>query len=83
MTGKLTSREAWVRFACSLLETTDLSHPKIADDADKMLIEYLARFPDPPGQESAVLEEDSLAYLAPEDSPELTASSENPIVQES
>lgn len=65
MQGVLTSREAWTRFACELLSTTDLSHTKIASEADQMLQHYLARFPDPPNVTSARLTHDSLEFVEP------------------
>jgi hypothetical protein len=55
MQGVLTSREAWVRFACALYIDTELTPAGIAAEADQMLIEYLKRFPDPKNQKSAVL----------------------------
>jgi len=55
MTGVLTSREAWVRFASELFRETELSPEEIGAEADAMLIQYLKRFPDPKGNESAVL----------------------------
>lgn len=51
----MTSREAWVRFACALFIETESSAAQIAKEADQMLIEYLKRFPDPKGQKSAKL----------------------------
>lgn len=55
MQGVLTSREAWVRFACALFTETELSASQIGKEADQMLIEYLKRFPDPKKARSAVL----------------------------
>ena len=51
----LTSREAWVRFSCSLFAQTEMDPGEIAKEADQMLIEYLKRFPDPKRQRSAKL----------------------------
>lgn len=51
----MTSREAWVRFACALFIETESSASEIAKEADQMLIEYLKRFPDPKEQKSAKL----------------------------
>lgn len=59
-----------------------MSTSEIAGEADRMLEEYLLRFPDPPGKERAVLSEDSINYLAPEPAV-LTAAEAQPIVQES
>lgn len=47
-----------MRFACVLLIETELSMEEIGDEADQILIEYLARFPDPKDRQSAVLLED-------------------------
>lgn len=55
MQGVLTSREAWVRFSCSLFAQTEMEPSQIAKEADQMLIEYLKRFPDPKKQRSAKL----------------------------
>lgn len=74
MQGVLTSREAWVRFASSLLAETDLSADKIGAEADQMLIEYLARFPDPPELESARLTDDAMEFR--DEAPPLTAGEE-------
>lgn len=57
MQGKLTSREAWVRFAVTLYMETDLDSEQVADEADQLLIEYLKRFPDPKDSESAKVQE--------------------------
>lgn len=88
MTGMLTSREAWVRFASELLKTTDLSQARIAEEADEMLQHYLMRFPDPKEAQSAVLDPEGLSYLAPPDEVEtdpgvLTSGGSDSIVQES
>jgi len=53
MQGVLTSREAWARFACALLQGTEMEAEEIAAEADDMLVQYLLRFPDPPELESA------------------------------
>lgn len=55
MQGVLTSREAWTRFASALLQSSEMDPSEIAEEADLMLVEYLSRFPDPPGLESAKL----------------------------
>lgn len=47
MQGKLTSREAWTRFSTALLVETEMDPADIADISDRMLFEYLQRFPDP------------------------------------
>ena len=65
MQGVLTSREAWVRFVSEMLSSTDLPHDKIASEADKMLIHYLARFPDPAPVESARLRKSELEFVEP------------------
>lgn len=62
MQGVLTSREAWCRFASTLLAQTELEPHKIGAEADQMLIEYLARFPDPPELESAKIVDDSMEF---------------------
>lgn len=66
MQGVLTSREAWTRFACAIYSTMDVKPSEAAAEADQMLIQYLRRFPDPPGQESAELYEEGVEFLAPD-----------------
>ena len=48
MQGRLTSSEAWVRFACALyVEYEDMHTEDVAEGADEMLVEYEKRFPAP------------------------------------
>lgn len=64
MQAKLTSREAWVRIATGIYSQTELEAEDVAAEADLLLVEYLRRFPDPPGQESAVLTETELQFVS-------------------
>jgi hypothetical protein len=45
MQEKMKNSEAWIRFSCALLSSTDLDYSEIALQADEMLKEYEKRFP--------------------------------------